>query len=289
MEQRLVIAVAASLRKALGVDARMESAQCMTGGDSHRAMKLRYDDRDWFIKIDRAGALPLFQTELRGLQALAKTGCLAVPQAVVADADHSHAWLALPHESLRGAGDAAALGAGLACLHRHSAASHGWCEDNFLGRTRQFNPALDDWTDFWWRRRLLPQLDLAAVNGFGATLSPLADRLRRACEHRLSHAPPPSLLHGDLWGGNHGYRPGGTPIIFDPAPWFGDRETDLAMMRLFGGFDPEVFRAYERAWPLPPGAEERVGLYQLYHLLNHLNLFGGGWLGRVESTARALV
>lgn len=119
--------------------------------------------------------------------------------------------------------------------------------------------------------------------GAGHAIARFVEPLAAATRALLDHDPAPALLHGDLWSGNHGYLEDGQPVIFDPASSYGDRETDLAMMRLFGGFSPVVFQAYEAAWPLPRGHERRQPMYQLYHLLNHLNLFGSGWLGRVEA------
>ncbi|MBN2885639.1 MAG: fructosamine kinase family protein, partial [Chromatiaceae bacterium] len=113
-------------------------------------------------------------------------------------------------------------------------------------------------------------------------LQPQGERLLDALDALLDHHPPPSLLHGDLWGGNIGATPEGEPVIFDPAVYYGDRETDLAMTELFGGFDADFRAAYHEAWPLPTGYETRKTLYNLYHVLNHLNLFGGGYLAQSE-------
>jgi fructosamine-3-kinase len=168
-------------------------------------------------------------------------------------------------------------------MHRCTQPWFGWREANYLGASRQDNRPTESWPDFWWSRRLEPQLERAL--GAGLTLTADLATIRDASDRLLGHAPCPALVHGDLWGGNHAYLPNGRPAIFDPAPYFGDRETDLAMMRLFSGFHPAVFEAYAEAWPLPPGFEDRLALYQSYHLLNHYNLFGAGWGSQV---ARAL-
>jgi fructosamine-3-kinase len=132
----------------------------------------------------------------------------------------------------------------------------------------------------FWRARLANQLERAARRGYGGALQAAGERLIGNLDRYLAdHEPAASLLHGDLWGGNWA-AVAGRPVIFDPAVYYGDRETDLAMTRLFGGFGPAFYRAYDEAWPLSPGHEQRLGLYQLYHVLNHLNLFGRGYLGR---------
>lgn len=281
--------LAGDLARALGGRGGIESIRPVGGGDIHRAVQLRFGGRDWFVKWNRAEALPLFETEHRGLEALVTAGGPGVPRPLLSGADEEHAWLVMEWLDLQATGDAKALGTALANLHRAAGPSHGWDEDNYLGHTPQANGRMEDWASFWWRRRLEPQLALALRNGHGRSLEPRVEPLRERSDGLLQHRPAPSLLHGDLWGGNHAYLAGGEPVIFDPAPWHGDRETDLAMMRLFGGFDPTVFQSYEAEWPLPAGAGERLPLYQLYHLLNHLNLFGTGWLGRVEATLDTLL
>ncbi len=168
-------------------------------------------------------------------------------------------------------GDWAALGRMLATLHRQSGPRFGWHRDNWIGRSPQANAWADDWNEFWWTRRLEPQLRRAGL---------AADFLRNALR---DHRPAPSLLHGDLWSGNAGFIDEG-PVLFDPAVYYGDREADLAMTELFGGFAPDFYAAYKAAFPLDAGYEQRKPLYNLYHLLNHLNLFGGGYRAQVEAT-----
>jgi fructosamine-3-kinase len=184
--------------------------------------------------------------------------------------------------------DAATLGAGLAALHRHTAALHGWHRDNSIGQTPQRNPQTDDWVAFFRAHRLQFQLELAAQNGYAGELQDrgkqLAERLGDFFE---GYDPAPSLVHGDLWAGNWGVADG-VPVIFDPAVYYGDRETDIAMTQLFGGFGDVFYREYALAWPLAPGSAERIELYQLYHVLNHLNLFGSGYLNQALAILRRL-
>lgn len=172
-----------------------------------------------------------------------------------------------------------ALAGMLATLHGRSAPRFGWEEDNWIGLAPQHNGWAEDWASFYVKKRIAPQASRARENGFVLEIPDLAPLLR--------HKPAPSLLHGDLWSGNAGFTPGG-PVLFDPAVYFGDREADLAMTELFGGFPPAFYAAYRKALPLPEGYELRKHAYNLYHLLNHLNLFGAGYLGQVQATLRLL-
>lgn len=174
-------------------------------------------------------------------------------------------------------------------MHAHTGNYFGWNRDNTIGSTPQPNTPTQEWIDFWRDRRLGFQLELAARNGLPGE----CERQGRALLGRLEryfdgYRPEPSLLHGDLWGGNWGTTPDGVPYIYDPAVYFGDREADLAMTRLFGGFGESFYEGYQAAWPLPPGWERRVPLYKLYHLLNHFNLFGTGYLGQIEGALAEL-
>ena len=172
----------------------------------------------------------------------------------------------------------------LAALHRHTAAGFGWNRDNTIGTTPQQNRWTADWAEFFRDRRIAPQLALAATNGHGLRSQDDGSRLLDAIPALLAgHVPAASLLHGDLWSGNAARLQGGDPVVFDPAVYYGDREADLAMCSLFGGFGADFFAAYREAWPLPPGHELRRELYNLYHVLNHANLFGGGYVAQAEA------
>lgn len=177
--------------------------------------------------------------------------------------------------------DWAAMARMLARLHRTPGPRFGWGSDNWIGLSPQKNGWKEDWAEFFWEFRLLPQLERAGLTGDGFFL---AQRMKQLLEQ---HQPSPSLLHGDLWGGNVGFTPQG-PVIFDPAVYFGDREADIAMTELFGGFPESFYRAYDEELPLDAGYDTRKHLYNLYHLLNHLNLFGHGYLPQVKATLARL-
>jgi fructosamine-3-kinase len=200
-----------------------------------------------------------------------------------------HAFLVLEFLPLGGRGDPAELGRGLAAMHRRTAPEPGWWRDNTIGSTPQPNESAGGWAAFWRERRLGFQLDLVRRNGYGR-LADRGERLRERVGALLEgHRPEASLLHGDLWSGNYGYTRDGAPVIFDPAVYYGDREADLAMTELFGGFPGAFYRAYREAWPLPPGYELRRDLYNLYHVLNHVNLFGGGYAGQAQRLVERLL
>lgn len=163
----------------------------------------------------------------------------------------------------------------LATLHRSTGPRYGWQKDNWIGLAPQPNAWSDDWAQFFVEYRLAPQARRAGIA--------LPD-VKRLLE---DHHPAPSLLHGDLWSGNVGFTPEG-PVLFDPAVYYGDREADLAMTELFGGFAPAFYAAYREALPLPEGYELRKHVYNVYHLLNHLNLFGSGYLPQVQGVLRLL-
>jgi protein-ribulosamine 3-kinase len=199
------------------------------------------------------------------------------------------AFLALEWLDFDGGGRDAALGRALAQLPRTQAPAHGWHRDNTIGTTPQANARAADWATFYRDRRIAPQLALAASNGHAGCLQREGERLLAAIPALLAGHSPEPLLHGDLWPGNAVRLVSGEPALFDPAVYFGDRETDLAMTELFGGFGADFHAAYRDAWPVDAGYPIRRTLYNLYHVLNHLNLFGGGYRGQAESMMASLV
>lgn len=241
-----------------------------------------------FRKTGPASALPMFEAEVDGLNELRATGEVRVPEVVECGIAGSESYLVLErldlqHPSRETAGR---FGRQLARLHRHTAETFGWFRDNTIGPTPQRNDRSGDWVKFFRELRLDFQVRLARRNGYDLTAE--GERLG-ACLPTLfsGYDPVPSLLHGDLWGGNWG-SVDGEPVIFDPAVYYGDRESDIAMTMLFGGFSKDFYRAYESEWPMAPGHERRIRLYQLYHVLNHLNLFGSSYLGRARALFREL-
>lgn len=250
-----------------------------SGGDISAAWRLQTTDGPVFLKTGPLETLSSFAAEHDALNELAAANAVRVPAGLCAVAAGNTAVLALEWLELEPTNEElnTRFGQQLAALHRVQASEFGWSRDNVIGSTPQPNDRTDDWLAFYREQRLRHQLLLAAKNGYGGRLQDdgawLCDNLAALF---ADYQPQPSLLHGDLWGGNWAAC-NGQPVMFDPATYYGDRETDLAMTRLFGGFTPLFYRAYEKAWPLDAGYEQRVPLYQLYHVLNHLNLFGSGY------------
>jgi fructosamine-3-kinase len=248
------------------------------GGCINRAYRLAgADGARWFVKLNGADRLPMFVAEAAGLEAINAAGGLRAPAPLCTGSAEGQSWLIMEYLDLSGRGDSALLGGGLAAMHRQGAASFGWHIDNTIGATPQVNTPADDWIDFWREQRLLLQLNLAAGNGLGRDALKRGERLAAHLPGFFpGYRPLPSLLHGDLWGGNAAYA-AGAPVVFDPALYYGDREADIAMTELFGGFAGGFYSAYRESWPLDPGYAVRRDLYNLYHVLNHFNLFGGGY------------
>ncbi len=274
-----------ALAAALGVRLSPAAWLPVHGGCIARSFRVETSTGPVFAKLAEAARLPMLEAEHEGLGTLAAAGALRVPAPLAAGEADGQAFLALEWIEL-GPGVPAAearLGAGLAALHRCLAPRFGLARDNFIGSTPQPNGEGGDWMAFLRDRRLGFQFELAARNGHGGRLQARGRRLLELLDvFFATYQPSPSLLHGDLWGGNWGVDGRGEPVIFDPAVYHGDREADLAMTRLFGGFGPAFYAAYVREWPLDAAAGTRRDLYNLYHVLNHLNLFGGGYPAQAE-------
>ena len=264
-----------------------ETPQPVTGGDISAAWRVG----NLFLKTGPASSYDMFSAEAEGLAELATPGVIRVPQVVACSTHADTAFLATEWLELGRPTRAAEakLGEQLAALHLATRDRFGWHRDNTIGLTPQHNDWADDWLAFFREHRLGFQLELAARNGFaGALQRQGATLLKRLPVFFEDHAPQPALLHGDLWGGNWASCDG-APVIFDPAVYYGDPETDLAMTRLFGGFGPAFYDAYEARMPATTGSHDRCKLYQLYHVLNHLNLFGSAYLGRAEELIKQLL
>ncbi len=224
----------------------------------------------------------MFDAEYAGLLELHNAQAIRVPQPIIVGESKGQAWLVLENMELGHGGNRRMAGEQLALMHRHQAQQYGWSIDNTIGSTLQINHQEDEWVRFWSEHRLGFQLELAVRNGFAGHLQQQGEKLLEGIHLLMDHDPVPSLLHGDLWGGNIGYQSDGTPVIYDPAVYYGDREADIAMTELFGGFGADFYAAYNAVWPLDSGYAVRKTLYNLYHILNHANMFGGGYAGQAQ-------
>lgn len=264
----------------------------LSGGDINTAYQLKTDTFSWFVKVNRPDLTFMFEAEAAGLQELAESKTIRVPRVIDHGQTDHYSYLVLEHIDLGRLGSASAhlFGEQLAALHRQKQPFFGWHIDNTIGSTSQHNDRHDDWVDFWKEKRLLQQLRFAADNGYGGKLQSKGEKLAaKIGAFFTSYQPHPSLLHGDLWGGNAAADREGRPVIYDPACYYGDREADIAMTELFGGFGSAFYAAYGDNYPLDSGYETRKILYNLYHIINHLNLFGNAYLHQAESMIERLL
>jgi len=282
--------IAADIAAATGTQAELRQRGSVGGGCINQAQRIDYGDTCYFVKLNTASKVDMFAAEFEGLQALRQCDALHIPEPVCYGADGSSAYIVMENLALGGHGDTAALGKGLAALHRITQSQFGWHRDNTIGSTPQVNTPSDDWISFYRDQRLQFQFDLAGRHGAGSRLLSQGERLMDGCYVLFdNYAPGPSLLHGDLWSGNYAYTSEGEPTIFDPAVYYGDREADLAMTELFGGFGRDFYAAYNAVWPIDPGYKVRKTLYNLYHILNHFNLFGGGYASQAQGMVDSLL
>ena len=271
-----------SLRTILGTD--ILHSIPVSGGDINDAYKLTLSDsRQVFMKANRSAGLSFFQAEADGLEAIRATGAINVPEVIAVGKDQQYgAFLLL--EWVKADPKAhdfwEKFGKSLARMHQAPASRFGWEKDNYIGASPQKNTLHYSWISFFRDCRLAPQFKLAQ-RYFDPAMHKRITRLLDHLDDYLVEPPHPSLLHGDLWSGNFITGSDGQAWLIDPAVYVGHAETDLAMTELFGGFASAFFSAYKEVNQLQPGYEQRRDLYNLYHLLNHLNLFGEGYLSSV--------
>lgn len=274
---RLADAVAAALAEVLGRRPRIGALRPVGGGSINEAYLADAEGLACFVKVNRATRRAFFEAEADGLRAIAATCTLRVPRVIAIGTGAGKAFLILEALPLGGPPDHPALARALAGLHSMQRDGFGWPRDNFIGASPQANAMDDDWPRFYATRRLAPQFARLRAAGEPA-VAEAGERLSaRLGEFFAAYRPRPSLLHGDLWSGNAGFLGDGTPVVFDPAVYHGDREADIAMTELFGGFPARFRAAYEAVFPLDAGYAVRRDLYNLYHVVNHANLFGGGY------------
>lgn len=273
-------AIDASLSTALGEPFNIQGKTAVTGGSISEALRLDGQGVSVFLKLGYAADAAMFAAEAEALTLLARTDTVRVPAVLAQGIAADRAWLAMEYiqPGQTTAAAAGRLGEQLAALHLDAQTGFGWHRNNWIGATVQCNTPEHDWPTFFAQHRLRAQLDMAIGNGLPQLVVDQGYRLAENVPALFGdYAPTPSLLHGDLWGGNWACDQHEQPFIYDPASYIGDRDTDLAMTELFGGFPDSFYRAYDAVLPRAAGYPLRRVLYNLYHVLNHFNLFGAGY------------
>ncbi len=282
-----------AVRANFGDSVKIVSRTPIQGGDINEAYRLSLSDGEKvFLKCNRRKNLPFFQAEEKGLDALRASGAIGVPKALALGTDGNRSFLLMEYMEAGSPipGYWQVFGRELAEMHRWDwrdylqmgeGKNFGFPGDNYIGASPQVNTPKETWIDFYRECRLLPQIHMAGAK-LDFTMRRQLDRILERLDTLLTEPEFPSLIHGDLWGGNASCGPDGKAWIYDPAAYVGHFEAELAMTELFGGFPDSFYRAYREVIPLDEGYRDRRDLYQLYHLLNHLNLFGGGYRGSVK-------
>ncbi len=282
--------VEVSIANASGHSFSVQRKQSISGGSINRAYRIDDESgrerRSYFLKLNQANRLNMFEAEAEALLALASSGAIRVPQPLCSGQADDQAWLVTEYINFgrKRVDSTQLLGRQIAALHACESDGFGWKRDNTIGATAQLNSRSHDWIDFYREQRLGFQFQLASRNGFSGSLQQKGEQLMTHLDLFFSnYQPKASLLHGDLWSGNRAFDELGEPVVFDPALYYGDREADIAMTELFGGFGSEFYESYNDAWPLDEGYVIRKDLYNLYHILNHVNLFGASYAAQAES------
>lgn len=268
-------AIAQQIATVTGVPFEIKTQRSVGGGCINQGYAIGDGTRRYFVKTNGAAQVEMFAAEFEGLQAMRRTASIRIPEPMTYGTAGAMSYIVLEWLDL-GSGDRDSgyrLGQALAAMHRYAGANQfGWTRNNTIGSTPQMNPWTDSWAEFFAEHRIGYQLRLARRKG--GSFPDVRDRVYAMLQ---DHHPQPSLVHGDLWSGNAACTTEGEPVIFDPATYWGDREVDIAMTELFGGYPTAFYQGYAAAWPLSAGYTQRKTLYNLYHILNHFNLFGGGY------------
>lgn len=281
--------IATILSQKTGADINIQKASSLSGGSINNAYRLETNAGSFFMKYNRASAYPgMFQQEARGLELLSQAKAIRVPEVIAYGEAGNDTFILLEYlnSSVKENHFWEDFASNLAALHKNTSDQFGLDHDNYIGSLKQFNDVKDRWVDFFIVQRLLVQMDLAGSTGsLPASTRQAFERLFKRLDD-IFPIEPPSLIHGDLWGGNYMVDEKGQAAIIDPAAYYGFREMDIGMSQLFGGFDSAFYQAYNNAWPMESGWRERIDICNLYPLMVHVNLFGTGYLGSVDAILR---
>lgn len=267
------------------IEHSISNVQSVSGGDISKTYLIETSHHKYFLKINsNSNALDMFNAEKKGLEAIANTNTIATPKIFASDIFQNNAFLILEYIESKSPNDKdfENLGQQLAELHKHKSSSFGFIDDNFIGSLPQYNNKNTDWAKFYINQRLLPQIELALSKKLLQHKDvPKTETMHKVCNDIFKQVSP-SLLHGDLWGGNYLISTEGKPYLIDPAVYYGHSEVDIAMSKLFGGFGISFYDTYHKSFPKTQEFDARIELYQLYYLLVHLNLFGGSYYNSVK-------
>ncbi|NOX07989.1 MAG: fructosamine kinase family protein [Gammaproteobacteria bacterium] len=291
MHKKLIHQLAQQISASLSKPIEIKSFESMGGGCINQAAILHCTNEDYFIKYNQASLLDMFEAEATGLDEIAASATIRVPKPIGTGVSGQFSFLVLEALSFNSrAGSMTLLAEQLAAMHRVQQPRFGWQRANFIGSTPQSNQWTDDWVSLWQQQRLGYQLNLLEASASDRGLLQSGYKLMEELGTFFTdYQPLPSLLHGDLWSGNYSFAVGGVPVIYDPAVYYGDREADIAMTELFGGFSPDFYSAYQACYPLDAGYSVRKTLYNLYHILNHVNLFGGAYVSQARQMIDSLL
>jgi len=287
-ELDLWTAISESIAEKTAAPFKIETRQAVAGGDINQAFRLSDQKNVYFVKLNSARLQSMFEAEFIGLEHLSNSHSIRVPEPLVVGEAEGQSYLVMEYINLGGSMPSRTFGEQMAALHQNENRQFGFSINNTIGSTPQNNNWQDNWVVFW-QQRLGYQLDLLIAKA-SASLFDTGSRLIELVPRFFdSYQPRASLLHGDLWSGNYDVDEQGNPVIYDPACYYGDREADLAMMELFGHPGQTFFSAYDSCYPIDTGYRTRKNLYNLYHILNHANLFGAGYTGQATQMVKTLL
>ena len=287
-------AIEKSIQAARISDFSLSHQQVVSGGDISQAYVVSGNHQQFFVKINSSAFLGNFQQEVLGLSYLARCHQLVTPQVITTGVHQRQSFLVLEYLDLSQSGKDSCFAESLVSLHQITAQEFGFESNNYIGGNPQYNSWLSDWGQYFVEYRLRPQFELLFQGNLKSSIdnkvTENSETLMKQCRFILnSHAPQPSLVHGDLWQGNYAFDRHGNPVVYDPACYFADSEVDIAMLEMFGSPSAEFYSVYYQQRPPKSGIEIRKKIYNLYHLLNHANLFGGGYLSRVVNSIEQIL
>lgn len=282
--------IAAAITQATKQSFTIENTRSVGGGCINQGYQLQGNNQKYFVKLNQAKLVEMFAAEALGLKQMYATQTITVPKPICWGTADNSCYIVLQWLDLGGGNGHSwtEMGRQLAAMHKAGTSDRfGWERNNTIGSTPQINDWMDNWADFFAQQRIGYQLKLAKWRGGGF---PDTNKVVNAIAQRLrDRQPQASLVHGDLWSGNAAIATDGAPVILDPAAYYGDRETDLAMTELFGGFPAAFYNGYNSEWALDEGYQQRKNIYNLYHVLNHFNLFGGGYGSQAKRMIQQLI